>query len=154
MSEREQVWRERIEWQPWSGLTVAECCEEAGVSVASFYRWKKLLTELQVPRRLRSTRRTEVQASGPEKRASRFVPIALRDSATHPAPPQSIASSHGSSMRIELPNGVVIHVAGDLDGQRLGDVVIAAGQIHIALPGATVPGATTHDRLQHEVSSC
>ena len=42
MSEREQVWREWIEWQPWSGLTVAECCEEAGVSVASFYRWKKL----------------------------------------------------------------------------------------------------------------
>jgi len=30
MSEREQVWRERIEWQPWSGLTVAECCEEGG----------------------------------------------------------------------------------------------------------------------------
>ena len=58
MSEREQVWRERIEWQPWSGLTVAECCEEAGVSVASFYRWKKLLTEPQVPRRLRSTRRS------------------------------------------------------------------------------------------------
>jgi len=23
MSEREQVWRERIDWQPWSGLTVA-----------------------------------------------------------------------------------------------------------------------------------
>jgi len=23
MSEREQVWRERIEWQQWSGLTVA-----------------------------------------------------------------------------------------------------------------------------------
>ena len=52
MSEREQVWRERIEWQPWSGLTVAECCEEAGVSVASLYRWKKLLTEPQGPRRL------------------------------------------------------------------------------------------------------
>lgn len=34
MSDREQVWRERIEWQPWSGLTVAECCVEAGVSVA------------------------------------------------------------------------------------------------------------------------
>jgi len=68
MSEREQVWRERIEWQPWSGLTVAECCEEAGVSVASFYRWKKLLTESQGSRRPRltrkSTQRTEVQASG------------------------------------------------------------------------------------------
>lgn len=149
MSEREQVWRERIEWQPWSGLTVAECCEEAGVSVASFYRWKKLLTEPQGPRRLRSTRRTEVLASDRKKRASQFVPIALRDSSTHPSPPQTIALSHGSSIRIELPNGVVIHVAGDLDGERLGDVIIAAGQIPQLLPGATAYGL-----LQHEVSSC
>ena len=52
-------------------------------------------------------------------------------------------------MRIELPNGVVIHVAGDLDGQRLGDVIIAAGQIHRVLPGTT-----SHGLLQHEVSSC
>ena len=149
MSEREQDWRERIEWQPWSGLTVAECCEEAGVSVASFYRWKKLLTEPQGPRRLRSTRRTEVQASGRKKRASRFVPIVQRNSSTSPRPLQSIASDHGSSMRIELPNGVVIHVAGDLDGQRLGDVIIAAGQIPQLLPGAK-----SHGLLQHEVSSC
>ena len=153
MSEREQVWRERIEWQPWSGLTVAECCEEAGVSVASFYRWKKLLTEPQGPRQPRSTRRstqqTEVQTSGPEKRASQFVPIALRDSLASPGPPQTIASSHGNSMRIELPNGVVIHVAGDLDGQRLGDVIIAAGQIHNVLADAA-----SHGLLQHEVLSC
>ena len=153
MSEREQVWRERIEWQPWSGLTVAECCEEAGVSVASFYRWKKLLTEPQGPRRPRSTRRstqqTEVQTSGPEKRASQFVPIALRDSLASPGPPQTIASSHGNSMRIELPNGVVIHVAGDLDGQRLGDVIIAAGQIRNVRTDVT-----THDLSRQEVSSC
>ena len=159
MSEREQVWRERIEWQPWSGLTVAECCEEAGVSVASFYRWKKLLTEPQGPRRprsmIRSTERSEVQASDPKKRTSQFVPIALRDSSTSPRPPQSIASdhgiasNHGNSMRIELPNGVVIHVAGDLDGQRLGDVIIAAGQIHSVLPGVIA-----HGLLQQEVLSC
>ena len=149
MSEREHVWRERIEWQPWSGLTVAECCEEAGVSVASFYRWKKLLTELQDPRRLRSTQRTKVQASSPATRASQFVPIAQRHSSRSPGPPQSIASNHGSSMRIELPNGVLIHVAGDLDGERLGDLIIAAGQIQQLLPGATA-----HGLLQHEVSSC
>ena len=128
MSEREQVWRERIEWQPWSGLTVAECCEEAGVSAASFYRWKKRPTESHRARRLRSTRRTEVRASGPAKRASQFVPIIQQNSSTHPNPPQSIASDHGNAMRIELPNGVVIHVAGDIDGQRLGDAgIIAAG---------------------------
>lgn len=159
MSEREQVWRERIEWQPWSGLTVAECCEESGVSVASFYRWKKLLTEPQGSRRPRSTRRsarqTKVQASDPEKQASQFVPIALRDSSTSPGTSKSIASNHGTasnhgnSMRIELPNGVTIYVAGDLDGQRLGDVIIAAGQINNVLPGVTA-----HGLLQHEVLSC
>jgi len=155
MSEREQVWRERIEWQQWSGLTVAECCGEAGVSVASFYRWKKLLTEPQSPRRPRSTRRKKVRASDPAKRASQFVPIALRDSSTSPGPPQSIAadhgiaSDHGNSMRLELPNGVIIHVAGDLDGQRLGDVIIAAGQIHSVLPGVT-----THVLMKREVLSC
>ncbi len=149
MSEREQVWRERIEWQQWSGLTVAKCCEEAGVSIASFYRWKKLLTEPQGSRRRQSTRRSEVQASGPEKRASQFVPIALRDSSTSPGPLRSNVSDQGSSLRIELPNGVVIHVAGDLDGQRLGDVIIAAGQIRSIHTDVTTRGVS-----QHEVLSC
>ena len=149
MSEREQVWRERIERQAWSGLTVAECCEEAGVSVASFYRWKKMLMEPQGPRRRQSTRKSNVQASGSKKRASQFVPIALRDSSASSGPPQSIASDHGSSMRIELPNGVVIHVAGDLDGQRLGEVIIAAGQIRSVHVDMTTPGLS-----QHEVLSC
>ena len=162
MSEWEQVWRERMAWQPWSGLTVAECCEEAGVSVASFYRWKKLLTKRQGPQRLPSTRSSEVQASGRKTRASQFVPIALRDSSTNPAPPQSIAADHGSrpwqqtmaadhgsSMRIELPNGVVIHVSGDLDGQRLVDEIIAAGQIC-----SVHADMTTRDLPRHEVLSC
>ena len=153
MSEREQVWRERIEWQQCSGLTVAECCDEVGVSVASFYRWKKLLAEPQGRRRPRSTRRptprTEVQASDPGKRTSQFVPIALRDSSASHSPPQSIVLDHGSSMKLELPNGVVIHVAGDLDGQRLGDLIVAAGQIR------SVPAEmTTRDLSGHEVLSC
>jgi len=83
------------------------------------------------------------------------VPIALRDISTSPGPPQSVAADdgiapgHGNSMRLELPNGVVIHVAGDRDGQRLGDVIIAAGQIHSVLPGVTA-----HGLLQREVLSC
>ncbi len=149
MSEREQVWRERIEWQQWSGLTVAACCEELGVSVASFYRWQKLLAEPQGARRVRATRRTEARASDSGKRASQFLPIALQDSSTSHVPPQSSASCQGSGMRIELPNGVVIHLAGDLDGQRLGDVIIAAGQVHSVLPGVTAGGL-----VRRGVSSC
>ena len=153
MSEREQVWRERIEWQQRSGLTVAECCEAVGVSVASFYRWKKLLTEAQgvrQPRSMRrSTQRTGVRASDPGNGASQFVPIALRDSSARHSPRQSVVPDHGSSLKLELPNGVVIHVAGDLDSQRLGDLIIAAGQIR------TVPAEMTAGELsQHEVFSC
>jgi hypothetical protein len=47
MCEREQVWRELIELQPWFGLTAVEWCAGANVLVASFYRWKKLLAEPQ-----------------------------------------------------------------------------------------------------------
>ena len=50
---------------------------------------------------------------------------------------------------LELPNGVVIHVSGDLDGQRLGDVVVAAGQIRRVHADMTTPGLR-----QHEVLSC
>jgi hypothetical protein len=156
MNEREKVWRELIEWQPWSGLTVAECCQQAGVSVASFYRWKKLLTELQptaADQRTPRKRKTAPPASGLKKSSSQFVSIALRDSVTNSGGSKDAAlgaaPGHRSSMRLELPNGVVIHVADDMDGQRLGDLIIAAGQIqsvHAAM--------TTRDLSQHEVLSC
>lgn len=153
MSEREQVWRERIEWQLRSGLTVAECCEEAGVSVASFYRWKKLLAEQQGVRRRQATRqadrRSNVQASGSKKRTSQFVPIELRDSSASTRLPQNDVMNRDSSMRLELPNGVVVHVASDLDGQRLGDVIMAAGQIQCVHADMAQRGWS-----QQEVLSC
>lgn len=148
MSEREQVWRELIELQPWSCLTVAEWCEGAGVSVASFYRWKKLLAEPQGVRRRRSTQRSEVLASGSKKRTSQFVPIALRQLGMRSDDSSPTASSHGSSLRIELPNGVVVLVSDTLDGQRLGDVIIAAGQVPCVPSGSTTTGPL------HEVTSC
>ena len=144
MSEREQVWRELIESQPWSGQTVAEWCEGASVSVASFYRWKKLLAEPQGARR----RRSAVPASGSKKRTSQFVPIAVRQPGMRSDDSSPTASSHGSIVRIEFPNGVVIHVSDTLDGQRLGDVIIAAGQVPCVPSGSTLTGSL------HEVPSC
>jgi hypothetical protein len=144
MSEREQVWRELIESQPWSGQTVAEWCEGASVSVASFYRWKKLLAEPQGARR----RRSAVPASGSKKRTSQFVPVAVRQPGMRSDDSSPTASSHGSIVRIEFPNGVVIHVSDTLDGQRLGDVIIAAGQVPCVPSGSTLTGSL------HEVPSC
>ena len=157
MSELEQVWRERIEWQQQSGITVAECCEAEGVSAASFYRWRKLLMAPQrVATDQRPRRKQPIAAwvSGSIERSSEFVPITVGEGSANSDPVHGSASDNRSSVRIELPNGVLIHVAGDLDGQRLGDVIVAAGQIHSVLPGATVPGVTRHGLLQREESSC
>ena len=157
MSEREQDWRERIEWQQQSGITVAECCEAEGVSAASFYRWKKLLTESQriaADQPPRPKQQIAAWVSGSPERSSEFVPITVRQCSANSGPVHGSASDNRSSVRIKLPNGVVIHVAGDLDGQRLGDVIISAGQIHSLLPGVTVPGVTGHGLLQHGESSC
>ena len=65
------------------------------------------------------------------------------------ARPSDAIESSRSVLRIVLPNGVVIHVAGDLDGERLGDVVIAAGQI----PGKNT-AVTSCDRIASEVPPC
>jgi hypothetical protein len=152
MNELEQVWRERIDWVQASGLTIAEASAEPGVSAASVYRWKKLRAESPVPGR---------HPAGPGKRpagatkSSRStlpflaVQVQRADRQVNPARPSEPLDSSRSVLRIVLPNGVVIHAAGDLDGERLGDVVIAAGQI----PGK-ITAVASFDGVSSEVPSC
>lgn len=42
---REAYWRDAVERRERSGLTVAEFCEIEGVSTASYYNWRKRLSE-------------------------------------------------------------------------------------------------------------
>ncbi len=137
MDERERIWRERIAWQQQSGMTVVECCDVEGVSVASFYRWKKLI-EGSVRQRIGRGEGASLAAS------PSFVPITLRasspdrkarsvDSRESRSQNDDVQTMVGS-LRVELPNGVVIHLPDDLDGQRLGDVIPAAGQIQAGSP--------------------
>lgn len=39
------VWKEQIERQPSSGLTISEFCRREQISEANFYRWKRKLKE-------------------------------------------------------------------------------------------------------------
>jgi hypothetical protein len=80
-----------------------------------------------------------------------FLAVQVRgdDRKDSAATPSEALDPSRTALRIVLPNGVVIHVAGNLDGERLGDVVIAAGQI----PGkatAVASGATAAS----EVPAC
>jgi transposase len=49
MSEREAYWRQVIQKQPSSGLTVNKFCEREGVSTASFFAWRKRLATEAAP---------------------------------------------------------------------------------------------------------
>lgn len=42
---RERIWREKVEQQKGSGLSVAAYCRRERVSEASYYYWKRRLTE-------------------------------------------------------------------------------------------------------------
>ncbi len=103
------------------------------MSAASAYRWKKLLAELPMPGRHRASpgKRTAAAMKNSLPLTLPLVAVRVRgnDQQFSSARPSDAIESSRSALRIVLPNGVVIHVAGDLDGERLGDVVIAAGQI-------------------------
>ena len=62
MAERAGFWRELIEAQAASGLSIDAYCRRRGVSTASFYAWRRRLVEQATPRFL-PVRVAEVVAS-------------------------------------------------------------------------------------------
>jgi hypothetical protein len=94
----ERVWRERLERQRGSGLSISAFCEHEGVSTASFYRWRRQLT---------------AQNPAERGRAALFVPVAVRAAA---------------GVRIELPGGAVVHVPAEADAWLLQSCIRAAGR--------------------------
>lgn len=46
-----QTWRELISRQPLSGLSIARFCETQDISTASFYKWRRELSQTNTPKR-------------------------------------------------------------------------------------------------------
>lgn len=86
-SAREQLWRQRVEEQRASGLTIRGYCERHQLREPSFYFWRRTLAE-----RVRAA----AAPAGPA-----FVPVEV------PAPP-SLASV--AAVEVHLPNGVRVSV--------------------------------------------
>ena len=150
MARSEQWWRRLLADQLQSGRTVRECCQVAGVHVSSFYRWQKLLAAAKSPSDAGPQRKSvltpvDEDDAGP---SSGFVPVKIRQNrlravaAERSAVKDFVVGCGG--LRVELPNGVVIHVSAEMDGQRLGDIVIAAGQI---------PRSDSSSRICHAVQA-
>jgi hypothetical protein len=160
MVRSEQWWRSLLADQVRSGRTVAECCDAAGVHVASFYRWKRLLAQSALTATA-GVRRKSGSAEGSPRlvgRQSDFLPVTIKasaarsDAAGATCTEQSVSAdlrSFTGGVRVELPNGVVIHVSAEIDGQRLGELVIAAGKIPCASDDSAVRHVT-----QRGAASC
>lgn len=71
--ELRETWRQRIERQRQSGLTVSDFSRQEGVSTASFYRWQR-----------------EVDAVGTAKRSSRRRSTKAAESLAQPASPHRL----------------------------------------------------------------
>jgi hypothetical protein len=151
MVRSEQWWRRVLADQQQSGMTVRECCQVAGVHMSSFYCWQKLLATAKAPSDaapLRKSVLTPVDDDDHAGPSSGFVPVKIRQNRLRAVAAERSAAEDFivgcGGLRVELPNGVVIHVSAEIDGKRLGDIVIAAGQI---------PRSDSNSRICHAVQA-
>jgi transposase-like protein len=99
-TERQRYWRELIGRQRSSGRSIAAFCRETGVSVASFYEWKRKL-------------RQQKPSARPSGKRTSFAPVQIM--------PAQTASSMDLDGRVEviLPEGVVLRIAAGCEERTL-----------------------------------
>ena len=114
-AERRRFWQELFAKQSALGLSVAQACQEAGVSQATFYAWRK---------RLQLSRRTNAAAESrrsPTKTASPLVPVRII--------PDRTAADRASTMIVELPGAVRVQIQSGCDAATLQAVLEAASSL-------------------------
>lgn len=112
LSNKVEVWREKIVAQGLSGQTVRVFCKERGITPSVFYSWKKKIADLKHGRR----------------GIGRFVAITGKNQALSGLTPVGLT-------RIHLPNGVKIELGGSLEFAIVGDFILRlCGVGHSILP--------------------
>jgi len=100
----ERLWRRRLARRSTSGLSVAEYCSREGITVASFYYWRRRLAAAPRP----------APVNPPL-----FVPLRLED--TRPEEPPA----GSGSVELELPHHVRLRFDSPPEPEWLGRVVAA-----------------------------
>ena len=121
-AERRQFWRELFAKRDALGLSVAQVCQEAGVSAATFYAWRK---------RLQSSRRTSTAVAsrrGPTKSPSSLVPVRIV--------PDHLNDGRTPAMIVELPGEVRVQIPPGCDASTIQAVLQAASSLG---PGGASP---------------
>jgi len=100
----ERTWRQRLQRQSTSGLSISAFCAQEGVSSTSFQTWKRRLAARSLP---------------PRPQPPLFVPLHL-----DLEPPQA-AQPHPHGVEIELPHQVRLRFDSPPEPEWLGRVVAA-----------------------------
>jgi transposase-like protein len=104
-------WRERVDRQRASGLSVDQYCENEGITRSSFYRWIRRLNEGGVPERSPSADHRSPPESEPSE--PMFVPVSVK----------------AAPVEIELPNGAVVRLSTGICEALLMEVIRAVGAL-------------------------
>jgi hypothetical protein len=119
--ERREWWRRQLSRQQSENVSVADFCRQLGVSITTFYYWKKRVhvVSSSLPARVVAER-----PSRPLGAAASFVPVSLVDRR---------ADTH---LEIELANACFVRLEGAIDPSLLEAAITAAGQLHGSGRGA------------------
>jgi hypothetical protein len=98
---KERSWRQLVERQRRSNLTVRDFCAQAGISEPSFYAWRSEL----VRRDSETGRAAPSESQTPRPTATltpRFLPVTIAE-----YPRAAVAASH---VEVVLPSGLLVRV--------------------------------------------
>ena len=104
---KRRAWSERLQRFVRCGQTVAAFCESEGISMPSFYQWRRKLAGRK------SCKRSYAKPSARQT----FVPLKIVSPADAKAP-----------IEIQLPNGTRVYLTGG-DRELIGAAIAAAGQL-------------------------
>lgn len=98
-AERRRFWRELLAKRAALGLSVAQVCEEAGVSQATFYAWQKRLQSARQRSTAVGSRR------GLTKKASPLVPVRIVSDHLDEGRTPTVVIELPGAVRVQIPPG-------------------------------------------------
>ncbi len=106
-------WQQRLERYQTTEMNLDVFCLQEGVSRSTFYRWKQRLDDDVVATSPEPPEADSAEHQRPETNESLFLPISLKS----------------SRVEIELPNGGVVRLPGDVSKDVLVAVVRVVGSL-------------------------
>jgi hypothetical protein len=123
--DRREWWRRQLSRQQSANLSVTEFCRQLGVSVTTFYYWKKRVqAPPNTPGRDPAEHRSRHATTSTCAPAPNFVPVSILDPVA------------GTQLEIELTNACVVRLRGVIDPPLLQAAITAAGQLGGSRQGA------------------